>query len=465
MRIEITSHENLARLLSELGFAPDMRCGGNGRCGSCRVKLLSGSWVCSGKPVAVPATVPACRTRLTGISGEVEFSFPAGKPAVNRNWRRFSLPEHHDPVAAFDLGTTTLAAVKLADGRVTASAGCLNPQNRFGDNVVSRIARASSPRGMAELRQVLIDALFELADSLDLSDVRRIAVSGNTVMTSILHGVSPSPLGEYPFTPTQRIFPMREDLLPPFQVFTVPCVSGYLGGDVTAGLYASKLSPGDMLIDLGTNCEIVFNTGGGWFGTSAAAGPAFEGVGLRSGSRAVSGAIDHYFSPGAFSTVDGATPSTGVCGSAYVDYLAVERAAGRINEFGRFVFPEEPIREIAPGITVGEDDIEQLLKAKAAIRSGISALERHCGAAAKRLILAGGFADGLDTDNAVAIGMLPAGREVAKIGNSSLAGAAALAADPGIFEELRRLSSMPRELPLAELPGFESLFIDALLLP
>ncbi len=414
-------------------------------------------------PIPVPAEVAACQTRLVGDFGEIEFTPPFfTAPAVEKSFSGVCLAKSSDPVVAIDIGTTTLAAVKISNGAVVASAGAVNGQNLYGDNVVSRIAMAAETSGMQKLRSALLDSLADLTEQLDISDVRRIAVSGNTVMTSILHGVDPSPIGSYPFTPPVRQFPTRNDLLFSLPVLTVPCISGYLGGDVVAGLYVSALRPGEMLVDLGTNCEVVMRTSDGWFGVSAAAGPAFEGAGLRSGCGAVSGAVDHYYAPGNFSVIGGGIPG-GICGSAYVDYLAVERNCGRLNEFGRFI-PPGPIRTIAPGLEVGEDDIELLLKAKAAISSGISVLEKTCGIAAKRIFLSGGFASGLDLDHAVSIGMLPR-REFIKLGNSSLAGAAALATAPELMPELKRLSDLPREMPLAEISGFEQAFINALLLP
>ena len=463
MKISVASSENLAEYLAAKGIALDMRCGGQGRCGRCRVKLVSGEWQCDGKSASPPAEVPACRTRLVGGRGIVEVSdagdtTPAGMPGFE--------PPAGAPrgtVIAVDIGTTTLAAAKLCDGKPVATAGNFNSQMRFGDNVVSRIAHAARPDGLAELQTACLNSLRQLLDELGTTGVERIAVAGNTVMCHLLHGIDPTPIGVYPFFAPQLVFPPRRDLLPPFEVLTLPCISGYLGGDITAGLYAAKLKPGEMLVDLGTNCEIVFNTGSWYFGTSAAAGPAFEGAGLRCGMRAEAGAIDHFFRDGGFSVIGGGT-ARGICGSAYVDYLAYERAAGRLNEFGRFVEPVEKYREIAPGVGIGEDDIEQLLKAKAAISAGIAALEEHCGMSASKLVLAGGFACGVDIDNAVAIGMLPAGRRIERIGNASLSGAAALAADPGSMPEFTRISRLPEEIPLAQLPGFESRFVNALLL-
>ena len=464
MKISVASSENLAEYLVAKGIALDRRCGGEGRCGHCRVKLVSGEWLCNGAPASLPAEVPACRTRLVGGRGIVEVPdafgqhAPAGMPG-------FELPAafRQGTVIAVDLGTTTLAAAKLCDGGLAATAGAFNRQASFGDNVVSRIAHAAHPNGLAELQNACLTSLRQLLDELGTADVERIAVAGNTVMCLLLHGVDPAPIGVYPFHAPKLVFPPRRDLLPPFEVLTLPCISGYLGGDITAGLYAAKLAPGEMLVDLGTNCEIVFNTGNGFFGTSAAAGPAFEGAGLGSGMRAETGAIEHFFRDGGYFVIGGGA-ARGICGSAYVDYLAYERIAGRLNEFGRFVDPVEKYRKISSGVGIGEDDIEQLLKAKAAISAGIAALEAHCGMTASKLVLAGGFACGLDLDNAVAIGMLPVGRRIERIGNASLTGAAALATDPGLMSELTRISRLPEELPLAQLAGFESRFVNALML-
>ena len=463
MKIPVTSSEILSQVLAARGVTLDMRCGGEGRCGRCRVKLISGEWQCGSAPVLPPAEVPACRTRLIGGMGIVEVpdaveNSPAGMPG-------FELPTAaaDETVIAVDIGTTTIAAAKLHDGKVK-TAGAFNAQMRYGDNVVARIAHAATPAGLKEQQEACLTSLRQLLDELGTDGVTRIAVAGNTVMCSLFHGIDPASIGVYPFRAPQLIFPPRRDLLPPSEVLTLPCISGYLGGDITSGLYAAKLNKGEMLVDLGTNCEIVFNTGNGYVGTSAAAGPAFEGAGLRCGMRATAGAIEHFFSGGGFSVIGGGEPR-GICGSAYVDYLALERAGGRLNEFGRFVNPVENFREVAPDIGIGEDDVEQLLKAKAAISSGIAALEAHCGMRASKLVLAGGFASGLDVDHAVAIGMLPAGREIIRIGNASLTGAAALATDPDLMAEFTHLSELPKELPLAQLTGFETGFVNALLLP
>ena len=126
MKIAVSSSENLADLLHARGIPLDMRCGGLGRCGRCRVKLLSGSWECAGVPVSVPATAPACRVRLTGGRGAVEIS-DVGKPMPERmpEFDFGMLSGSSGTAIAFDVGTTTLAAVKIRDGKIVASAGAL----------------------------------------------------------------------------------------------------------------------------------------------------------------------------------------------------------------------------------------------------------------------------------------------------------------------------------------------------
>lgn len=458
MRITVTEPENLARLLARAGHAPDLRCGGRGTCGRCRVRLLSGEWESDGRRISAPAEALACRTRLTGAAGEVEFTPAPTHGDVASGWHSRPLPECAESVIGVDLGTTTIAAVKIRAGRIVGRAGCFNAQNRYGDNVVSRINAAAAD--LAGLRQAVRDSVDGLLQELGADDVCRIAVAGNTVMTTLFHGIDPSAIGVLPFTPPARIFaPESWRGIP---LLTVPCIAGYVGGDLTAGWHETQPAVGEMLVDIGTNCEIMFHTASGIVCSAAAAGPAFEGAGLHFGCRAAAGAIDHYDGAGVFSVLGGGEPR-GLCGSAFIDFLAVERAAGHLNEFGRYQ-PRAETMTITPEIFVHEYDIEQLLKAKAAVWAGIRTLEKYCGRKANRIYLAGGFAQNLDLERAVAIGMLPE-RTYEIVGNTSLGGAARLAAAPETMAELERLIDLPREVPLNTLPGFEDNFIDGLLLP
>lgn len=474
MRIHIhNTGKPVSAILEERGMPLDTRCGGNGTCGRCRIALLSGRWSVRGSIVDVagpPVSATACNTLLLRATGDIDVPGSSLAPhngIIDSDWTARPLPPSEETVVAVDVGTTTLAAVKLRDGHVLAKASGFNPQSQYGDNVISRINHASqSENNLRELQSEVVSSVNGLIDELDAHNAARVAVSGNTVMMCLLHGIDPTSIGRMPFTPPLRIFPVCEcarlGINVDAPIHTLPCISGYIGGDITAGIAETRLGPGEMLVDIGTNCEIVFNTGSATFCAAAAAGPAFEGAGIPAGCRAVDGAIDHYFGNGVFSVI-GNTRAKGLCGSAMVDFLAVERHAGHLSEFGRLE-PKAPLFRIADDIAISERDIEHLLKAKSAVWSGITTLENQCGRQAKRIYLAGGFAKGMNVPNAVAINMLP-DRECLIVGNTSLAGAARVACLPEIMAGLESLIGIPVELPLNTLPGFEDNFLDGLLLP
>ncbi len=467
----LRSPKTLPDVLAGRGFPLDLRCGGKGTCGRCRIELLSGRWECNGKELPVPVQAKTCQVRLLSDSGEIaisENSLQHRNGKMSSDWAFGSLPECAAAVIAVDLGTTTIAAVKIQHGRILRRASCFNTQNRFGDNVISRICHAgAAAENLAELQQAAVASINELLRELDAADIRRIAIAGNTVMSTILHGIDPSPLGKLPFTPPMQIFPIRQALELGLEadvpLYTVPAISAYIGGDLTAGLAELHLEPGEMLVDIGTNCEIIFHAPQGMVCAAAAAGPAFEGAGIHCGMRAVDGAIDHYFGNGQFSVI-GNGEAKGLCGSAMLDFLAVERTLGHLNEFGRLQ-PQRETFDLAPGVFLHEWDISQLLKAKAAVAGGILALEEYCQSKAVKIYLAGGFAQYLNLNNAIAIGMLPAGREYCIAGNTSLAGAAHLACQPDFALTLEKCIEGPREIPLNSLPAFEDHFIDSLMLP
>lgn len=447
MRKTITQHDILARLLQQGEDAPAMDCGQRGICRKCRVKLLSGLWLADGKPVKAPAEVLSCRTRLLGDAGEVEFTPYDAKLSVSADWiLDKAMPVIPEAVIGIDIGTTTLAAVKLKNGQIVSRAAAANPQAAFGADVISRIAAAE--KHLVQLSTLIHNAVDALLDELGMDDVTCIAIAGNTVMTSLFHQVDPTPIGTAPFQPVQRVFP--EIIRRQVPLYTVPCISGFLGGDLTAGINEIALAENEMLVDIGTNCEIIFRTPRGMIGTSAAAGPAFEQYGIQ----AQNGAIGHLFSFDDF-TVIGDTAPKGLCGSALIDFLAVARKNGLLDERGLYTaecdFPFAPSAE----------DVAELLKAKAAVFAGIRSLENFAGSKASRIWLAGGFARHLDLANAVFIGMLPE-REFRVVGNSALAGACRLAADPSLMGCLKNHAAAPQEISLNTLPGFEKIFIEAL---
>ena len=459
MRIEIRSKNNLADILRLRGHKPDLRCGGRGTCGRCKVSLLSGKWLSDKKIITAPADVLACRTSLLSDVGEVEFEpLEDGLISVQFHCDDFTM-SGSGSVIGIDIGTTTLAAAKMCRGKIVATAEAFNPQISFGDNIMSRISAASAG-GLSALRSILHNAVNELLEKLSINGVERIVISGNTVMMSIFHGIDPSPIGVYPFTAPALLFP--ETKIMGVDALTLPAASGFIGGDFISGIEEMNLSPGDLLVDIGTNCEMAFNTGSEIVCTSAAAGPAFEGAGLTCGMRGAKQAIMRIYDDFSFVTISGGE-ALGVCGSGYVDFLALCRRKKIIDEFGRFCDGRARY-EFAEKCFITEGDIEQLLKAKAAIYAGIVSLENFCKKRIRRVLCAGGFAEFTDLQNAVAIGMLP-DRKCCAVGNTSLAGALRAAAHPELMEEYIKTTQNIREVFLNELPDFEENFTNGLLLP
>ena len=461
MLLEVDTKELLSEILLRNGAGNLPVCALRKGCGKCRVKLLSGIWESGGKLLSAPAVVTPCCTRLKSCIGTVELpDAPFLEPQVAVNWEgALPLKVQERPVIAVDLGTTTVAGVRIEKGKVVSRAGVLNQQCCFGDNVISRIEK--SEKDFSALRNALLESVQTLLNELGSGDVCRTGVAGNSVMSCFLHGADPRSIGVYPFAVPQRFFPERNDLFGGIPLVTVPLISGFLGGDILGGLFVSEMEEGELCLDLGTNCEMIFKTDKALWGTSAAAGPAFEGAGITAGSRAMTGAIDRYCGKGDFSVIGGGEARS-LCGSALIDFLAVEREKGTLNAFGRFVSGAEKF-EVAPGIFVSEKDIAEVLKAKAAVISAVRALERYCGTPVKKIKLAGGFSRFLDINSACRIGLLPR-VETVVCGNLSLAGAAYAALHSGAAEEMMLKAEKVREVHLNDLPDFAELFTKALLL-
>ncbi len=496
----------LSETLREAGIGLDLRCGGNGRCGRCRIELVRGDFVAAGRQVSLrgkeTAAVNACTCFPAGAEGEIRI------PAASLHRSDGAVEVNFSPVpdlsggpgglsVAVDIGTTTVAALLVEDGRIVASAGMPNRQFRFGDNVIDRIAACqSSPGAQRELHRAVVDETINPLLAQLAADPRRIsrmAVAANTVMTHLFYNESPVSIGTAPFTPKFRRFPevaaasLGVAIRPEGRIIAAPAISGNVGGDITAGLVATGFGASggtELLLDLGTNCEMVLAHRGKVWASSAAAGPAFEGANLSFGCRAAPGAVEHLTLSAAGKLelqVSGGGAPIGLCGSGTVDFLAEARRAGALDEYGRLELGV--LRRwgrlvtrnggngfrIASGIVVTEADIERLLKAKAAVGAGIASLLRHAGVEPEEIRifhLCGGFARCLDLDAAQAIGMLPRlERPVFRIGgNTSLAGAVLLAARPDRMAEFEKWADLPCDLPLNSLKGFEESYIDGLLL-
>ncbi len=516
----------LSEVLAAHGFPLNTRCGQRGLCRGCEVVLKQGTLELRGTQVAAPATLRACQARLCG---PVTLAVPARsriehKPQVGETFE-IAVPCAHDPLFpaagardtafAVDIGTTTVVVllVDLVTGEVLSRAGGFNAQIRFGDNVLTRIDAGRTPEAVAAMQSAVVGEtlapLLRTACERAGREPGRIAggtIAGNTTMLHLLAGEDPTPLGIAPFT--ARFLSGRKltaagigwavDGLPadtPVQL--LPSIAAYIGADITAGVYATGMVFDDapsLLVDIGTNGEIVLQSGGRLSACATAAGPAFEGCGLRCGTRARDGAVSDLelsLEPFAVAaqTIGGAPAAraTGICGSAYIDFLARARATGLLGHAGRFdaaawaAVPEswrctdddERALRLAPNTAaprVSEVDVAVLLQAKAAIGAGIETLLETAGITAaeiSRVYLAGGFGMHLNVPNAIAIGLLPGFRpeQVRVVGNTSLAGALLGLIDRTTLDEMEALRERVEVIELNLAEGFEDRYVEHLMLP
>ena len=498
---------SLSDSLQTMGIRLNLRCGGNGRCGRCKIVLINGDFFVNGKMVSLQAdetlTVNSCNCFPVGEMGEI--IVPASSLAQSNSIVEVNFSPLPDLTGgpgglavAVDIGTTTAAALLIDNGKIVATAGMLNQQCHFGDNVIDRITACRNlPDGQLKLHRAIIEETINplLAQLVPYpNQISRMAVAANTVMTHLFYNESPISIGVSPFTPKFRKFPqvtassLGVAINPKGEIIASPAISGNVGGDITSGLIATNfgaLGGTELLVDLGTNCEIVLSHCGKVWATSAAAGSAFEGGKLSSGCFAAPGVIEH-LSLSVNGKLDlqitGNEEPAGLCGSALIDFLAEGRKAGAIDEHGRLELGvlrrwgrlvtskgENGFR-IAKNIIITESDIEELSKAKAAVAAGITSLLRHAGAKVddiQKIYLCGGFARNLNINSAQAIGMLPKlMKSIFQIcGNTSLAGAAILAARPDRIAEYEKWLEIICDLPLNLLEDFEQEYIDNLILP
>ncbi len=373
--------------------------------------------------------------------------------------------------AAVDIGTTTLAFMLSGGGRVYTSTA-ENPQRAFGADVISRIERMSTPAGYqltALIRRAVgkgIAELIEKAGIADMSDVRTI-IAGNTVMTHILMDYPCAGLGVYPFTPyktdtaalSYRALGIDSD----GEAAVFPCVSAFIGGDITAGMYALSLDERDkfMLCDLGTNGELALSCGGVIYTASAAAGPAFEGGAVSCGAAAVSGAVCAYdYKSGTVTTINNQKP-IGICGTGLIDVIAEAFKYGIIDETGRII-PEYADEGIPVGnLRLTQADVRELQTAKAAVRAGEEILLKRAGLSwddIGGIYLCGGFGRFINADSAAECGLFPKDVPIIAVGNTALEGCAK-AAVYGI-EGAERIRGLCRHIELADDEDFTRIYMN-----
>jgi uncharacterized 2Fe-2S/4Fe-4S cluster protein (DUF4445 family) len=507
-------------------------CGGTGSCGRCRVRVragdipptaddrlvlsadeLAGGWrlgcrllLAGPCEIEVPAQERAARPKSFGPERLPEAPVESQVPASLR------APGGVPLGVAVDLGTTTLAAalVDLRDGRVLHTASCLNPQARHGADVLSRIHFAREhPGGNAELHRGICRGVGGLVHELtalsgtSAGDLLAVTCVGNATMTHAAAGADVSPLGVAPYLGVfthEREIPAAALSWPVNPGATVrfgPMIRSHVGGDTVAGILSCGLDTGEewtLLVDLGTNAEIVIGGRQRLLAASTAAGPAFDGVNITCGMRAAPGAVDavvvrpdgHL----SVSTVDGA-PAAGLCGSGLVDVTAELLRAGVITPAGymrsadecrALQIPDalaERITRLASGeralriegdVVVTATDVRQLQLAKGSIAAGLALLMRRLGLAAADIaavLVAGTFGAFLRKESLVAVGLLPPvdPERIRFVGNAAGAGARLMLADGRARRRAAEAAARCEYVELAGDSDYEEAFAEALGFP
>lgn len=467
-----------------------MPCGGRGHCGKCRVtvrgsvslpdelerQLLSEGELTRGVRLA-------CRTYLTG-SAQVTWETGENlQHAPQTALAPGAVPMFEKLGAVVDLGTTTLAAQLYSREGLLAACGSDNPQAAFGADVISRMERALAGEGKALAQAAcggigkLLSRLAEEAE-VPVREIDTVVITGNTAMLYLLTQRDPEPLTHAPFQADWLGDQWLEGAAlalpcPEARVYLPRCISAFVGADITTALLAAELlsgSPRRMLVDIGTNGEIVLWEKGRLHCCSTAAGPAFEGAGLSMGMQAEAGAVSHVTATpqGLRVQVIGEVPPRGICGSGVVDAVRCLLETGQLDETGAL---EEDTAVIADPVALTQGDIRMVQLAKSAICAGMQTMLHRAGleiGQLEELLIAGGFGSYLELSSARRIGLLPEDTDLSKttvLGNGALTGAARLLLDSRLLEQTQTVADLALPVNLAADPYFSETYMMGMLFP
>ncbi len=412
---------------------------------------------------------------------------------------------------ALDIGTTSVAAliVNMRTGEILATASAGNEQIRYGADVINRIMEQQKSGGVEKLQDAIVAGTLnpliqETCRRADLSpqQIYRVCAAANTTMNHLLAGVNADPVRMEPFVPTFFetdcicASDLSLDVYPRARVILAPNIGSYVGGDITAGVFASGMwnrKEMSLFIDLGTNGEIVLGNSEFMISCACSAGPAFEGGDISCGMRSTDGAIeactiDKETMEPMFRVIgeEGQKPA-GLCGSGIIDVVSELFRCGIINPGGKFIREGERVRRDGYGmgsyvlafreeaaadgdIEISEADIDNFIRAKGAIFSAIRVMLRSIGldfSVIDRILVAGGIGSGINMRNAIRIGMFPdiETDRFRYIGNSALAGAYAMLCSGEAEAKVYDLARNMTYLELSNEPSYMDEFVASCFLP
>ena len=480
--IEINRGTPLIDVLHEFGV--EFPCGGKGTCGSCKVKLLKGELqIDSVHQEKLNKLKLSENWRLACFckaESDITLEISQFENIILADSTTFEFRPQPGYGIAVDLGTTTVVVqlVNLENGHVLDSVSDVNPQLKFGSDLISRI-QSCLDGNFEELQNLICSKIGEMIYSIiqkHTVEVSKVAIVGNTVMHHIFSGLPVNSLSFYPFHSTnlgvQTFFSeqLRWDLPGTAKIEFYPSIGSFVGSDILAGIAATKMTEHEnysVLIDLGTNGEIVVGNRNSIICASTAAGPAFEGAKISQGMRATTGAISSVdFENDELKThVIGNATAKGICGSGLIDVMAILLNREQIGMFGEINTGDDSVK-ITKQVSITQQDIREFQLAKAAIAAGIQILLNQLNITyndVDKVFIAGGFGNFLNIKNVIRTGLIEceAGK-IVKLGNTALIGAKMF-----LFEDenfIQKILGKTTHINLEGNPNFQDIYIEKMML-
>lgn len=481
--ITVNDNTPLMDVLHEFGI--EFPCGGRGTCGKCKIRLLQGDIQVTEEQrwklerLKLPedwrlACLSRCTENITLEIGQLDHLILADESD-------FQFTPAPGFGIAIDLGTTTLVAqmVSLKDGRVMAAETMMNPQGRFGSDLISRIEAAlagNQPEMCKLIRSATGNMVGKMLADQPTGSVD-ITIVGNTVMHHLFSNIDVAPLSVYPFhspdlgmkefTPEEVGWHHKQI----GRIRFVPSIGSFVGSDILAGIAATGMHLKEeytALVDLGTNGEIAVGNKNGIVCASTAAGPAFEGANISMGMRAVTGAISSFSLENnrLKAVVIGNTRPAGICGSALIDAVALLHSTGQLGMFGEIMSGEDNIR-LTGHIRLTQKDIHEFLLAKAAVAAGLEILTKRLSLKMddlQAIYIAGGFGNYINLEHVNATGMITLPPErIHKMGNTALIGAK-MFLFPGAQDMVHEILHKTTHVHLESDPGFQDIYVGNMML-
>jgi len=514
-QISIHAGATLLEAAGQAGIILNTVCGGKGICEKCVVnlgpdaqKVLACQYrIQSDITVTIPPTSRFFEQKILshGIDTQTRV-----RPTIYEKYQIDSAEKIFG--LAVDIGTTTVVArlINMADGRCRATQASLNPQTRYGDDVVSRITYAQTDAELAELHRTIIGCINELIAklcsqaSIDAKHIYEMCVVGNTTMNHIFLKLPVEQLGRAPykaFSLDAKDLPAGQlhlQINPAGNIHTVENIAGFVGSDTTAVALAVDINSAQemtLVVDVGTNGELVLGTAYKLYAASCAAGPAFEGARITCGSRAAEGAIEAVVVNNGDIDLDviGNSPPRSICGSGLIDAVAVLLDLRIVDATGRFIEPQKLQGHMPPAILsrvteqdgqpafclhrdenvserdiiLTQKDIREVQLAKAAIRAGIKLLQKKIGIEdddTKKILLAGAFGNYIRAESALRIGLLPAvpAERIHFVGNAASSGAQMVLLSHQWRRQACELARKIEYVEIAHEEEFQNVFADSM---